>query len=30
MYRTLYTKEGLVSEIILDDEQDQDILFWQI
>ena len=29
MYRTLYTREGTISEIILEDEPDQDILYWQ-
>jgi hypothetical protein len=29
MYRTLYTREGINSEIILEDEPDQEILYWQ-
>ena len=29
MYRTLYTREGINSELILEDEPDQDILYWQ-
>jgi hypothetical protein len=29
MYKTLYTREGINSEIILEDEPDQDILYWQ-
>lgn len=29
MHRTLYTREGINSEIILEDEPDQDILYWQ-
>lgn len=29
MNRTLYTNEGIISEAILEDEPNQDILYWQ-
>jgi hypothetical protein len=28
MYRTLYTREGIIVEEVLEDGPDQDILFW--
>lgn len=29
MYRTLYIGEGIILEPILDDEPDEEILYWQ-
>lgn len=29
MFRTIYTKDGLILEIIQEDEPDQDILSWE-